>query len=251
MPSERTEQLVLFPIKDHVSWDAYKGVSGEFWTVEEHINGFDARRLAPYALLATLIRWMEISVNGGYLGSLCAAARTAEARMFWGTHVMRYNMRLEAFSYLAAAISSANGERLAVLEDEGGANEAAQHRVNFVEHIANKLPNPPRAEDQAALALIVHVVFTLGSLAVLQAIREEVGDAVPFLEIVDPMLRDVHSLTWFLICGFKFDRDVHPQWVSAAVDIERDMIRTHTPPQLLGAAMRFFDDTAMPVIANF
>lgn len=231
---ENKRRFVMFPIKYHEIWAAYKKVEAAFWTAEEielskDVEDLDSGRITQkqkdfLGKLLAILTVNEDTVNYHLLEKFSAELQNPEGKSFYGFEIMMENIYDEVYSFIIDAYfnGSANIELFKTIKD----NTAANEKIEFINRWIHD-PTSLYAERLVALAA-KEAIFQAGSHAAIFNLGKQ-GLIPGFNKANTNIFRDKGYYTDFSCLLFahlknKPEQEVVTKIITEAVDIEKKIL---------------------------
>ncbi|AQZ09565.1 RNR4 (YGR180C) and RNR2 (YJL026W) [Zygosaccharomyces parabailii] len=241
---ENKRRFVLFPIRYHEIWQAYKRAEASFWTAEEidlskDINDWENRMTeGERFFMSRVLAFFAASdgiVNENLVENFSAEVQIPEAKCFYGFQIMMENIHSETYSLLIETYIKDPKERdflFNAIEHIPQIKEKAEWAIRWIQD-----DNALYAERLVAFAAVEGIFFS-GSFAAIFWLKKK--GLMPGLTFSNELIcRDEGLHTDFACLMFshlrnKPDPDIIERIITEAVEIEKRYFIDALPVALLG-----------------
>jgi len=241
---ENKKRFVLFPIKYHEIWQAYKRAEASFWTAEEidlskDIHDWNNRLNANERFfISRVLAFFAASdgiVNENLVENFSAEVQIPEAKCFYGFQIMMENIHSETYSLLIDTYIKDPQEHeflLNAIETIPEIKEKAEWAIRWIQN-----DDALFAERLVAFAAVEGIFFS-GSFAAIFWLKKK--GLMPGLTFSNELIcRDEGLHTDFAVLLFhhlqhKPDPKILERIITEAVSIEKRYFEDALPVSLLG-----------------
>ena len=231
---ENKRRFVMFPIKYHEIWAAYKKVEAAFWTAEEIDLSKDVENLESHKItdkqkdflgkFLAVLAVNEKTVNHHLIEKFSAQLQNPEGKSFYGFEIMMGNIYDEVYSFIIDAYFNGpeNIDFFKTVKDNADLNE----KIEFINRWIND-PTSLYAERLVALAA-KEAIFQAGSHAAIFNLGKQ-GLIPGFNKANTNIFRDKGFYTDFSCLLFahlknKPEQEIVTKIITEAVDIEKKIL---------------------------
>lgn len=232
---ENKRRFVMFPIKYHEIWAAYKKVEASFWTAEEielskDVEDLENDKLSKEQKLF-LQRFMAILtlneevVNNHLIEKFSAELQNPEGKSFYGFQIMMENIYDEVYSFIIDAYF--NGQEN--INESFNAIKQDVHLNNKIDFVNRWIKSPSSLYGERLVAFAAkEAIFQAGSHAAIFNLGKQ-GLIQGFNKANSLIFRDKGNYTDFSCLLFahlknKPEPEIIAKIVTEAVDIEKDIL---------------------------